>query len=82
MKNEKLTRKEIIDDRLKQAGCIDGDSSQVVEEFNIIVDANMVQEAATLYAGKQLFIQQAITIYGVAAQFHFRKRRVAKTKPY
>lgn len=53
MKNEKLTRKEIIDKRLKQAGWNVGDRTQVVEEFDIIVDANMVQEAATPYSGRQ-----------------------------
>lgn len=53
MKNEKLTRKEIIDDRLKQAGWNVDDRTQVVEEFDIIVDSNMVQEAATSYAGRQ-----------------------------
>lgn len=53
MKNEKLTRKEIIDDRLKQAGWNVGDRTQVIEEFDIIVDSNMVQEAATPYAGRQ-----------------------------
>lgn len=53
MKNEKLTRKEIIDDRLKQAGWNVDDRTQVVEEFDIIVDSNMVQEAATPYAGRQ-----------------------------
>lgn len=53
MKNEKLTRKEIIDNRLKQAGWIVGDRSQVIEEFDIIVDKNLVQEAPTPYAGHQ-----------------------------
>lgn len=53
MKNEKLTRKEIIDDRLKQAGWNVGDRTQVVEEFDIIVDSNMVQEATKPYAGRQ-----------------------------
>ena len=53
MKNEKLTRKEIIDNRLKQAGWIVGDRSQVIEEFDIIVDQNLVQEAPTPYAGHQ-----------------------------
>ena len=48
-----MTRKEIIDDRLKQAGWNIDDRTQVVEEFDIIVDSNMVQEAATPYAGKQ-----------------------------
>lgn len=53
MKNEKLTRKEIIDDRLKQAGWNVDDRTQVVEEFDIVVDSNMVQDAATPYAGRQ-----------------------------
>jgi len=53
LKNEKLTRKEIIDNRLKQAGWNVGDRTQVVEEFDIIVDANMVHEAPTPYAGRQ-----------------------------
>jgi type I restriction enzyme, R subunit len=53
LKNEKLTRKEIIDNRLKQAGWNISDRTQVVEEFNIIVDSNLVQEAATPYAGRQ-----------------------------
>lgn len=53
MKNEKHTRKEIIDHRLKQAGWNVNDRSQVVEEFDIVVDANMVKEASTPYAGHQ-----------------------------
>ncbi|HMW32190.1 MAG TPA: DEAD/DEAH box helicase family protein [bacterium] len=53
MKNEKLTRKEIIDNRLKQAGWNVTDRTQVVEEFDIIVDKNLVQEASTPYAGHQ-----------------------------
>ncbi len=53
MKNEKLTRKEIIDNRLKEASWNIGDRSQVVEEFDIIVDASIVAEAETPYAGKQ-----------------------------
>ena len=53
MKNEKHTRKEIIDNRLKQAGWIVGDRSQVIEEFDIIVDKNLVMEAPTPYAGHQ-----------------------------
>ena len=35
MKNEKLTRKEIIDNRLKQAGWNVTDRTQVIEEFDI-----------------------------------------------
>ncbi len=53
MKNESQTRKQIIDHRLKKAGWIVGDRSQVVEEFDIIVDNNLVQEAPTPYAGHQ-----------------------------
>lgn len=53
MKNEKLTRKEIIDIRLKQAGWNVSDRSQVIEEFDIIVDQNIIQEAFTPYAGHQ-----------------------------
>jgi type I restriction enzyme R subunit len=51
--NEKLTRKEIIDNRLQQAGWNVADPSQVVEEFNIVVDSNVVEEPATPYAGRQ-----------------------------
>ena len=53
MKNEKLTRKEIIDTRLKQAGWNVTDRTQVIEEFDIIVDDNLVQKAATPYGGHQ-----------------------------
>ena len=51
--SEAKTRKEIIDGRLKQAGWNVGDRTQVAEEFDIIVDSNLVQEAATPYAGHQ-----------------------------
>nr|WP_321485582.1 DEAD/DEAH box helicase family protein [uncultured Draconibacterium sp.] len=53
MKNEKLTRKEIIDNRLKLAGWNVSDRSQVIEEFDIIVDGNLASEAPTPYAGHQ-----------------------------
>lgn len=53
MKNEKHTRKEIIDIRLKQAGWNINDRTQVVEEFDIIIDENLVREAPTPYAGHQ-----------------------------
>jgi len=53
LKNEKQTRKEIIDTRLKQAGWNVTDRTQVIEEFDIIVDDNLVQEAATPYGGHQ-----------------------------
>lgn len=53
MKSEKNTRKEIIDNRLKQAGWNIDDRTQVVEEFDIIIDHNLAQEAPTPYAGHQ-----------------------------
>lgn len=53
MKNEKLTRKEIIDNRLEQAGWNVTDRTQIIEEFDIIVDSNLVQEASTPYARHQ-----------------------------
>jgi len=53
LKNEKHTRKEIIDIRLKQAGWNVNDATQVIAEYNIIVDKNLVNEAPTPYAGHQ-----------------------------
>jgi type I restriction enzyme, R subunit len=53
LKTEKLTRKEIIDERLKQAGWIVSDPTQVVEEYDIIIDNNLVKEAPTPFAGHQ-----------------------------
>ncbi|MGF2410682.1 type I restriction endonuclease subunit R [Ferruginibacter sp.] len=53
MKNEKHTRKEIIDTRLKQAGWNVADRTQVVEEFDIIVDVTIAEEAETPYGGHQ-----------------------------
>ena len=53
MKNEKKTRKEIIDNRLKQAGWNVNDRTQVIVEFDIVVDSNLVREAPTPYAGHQ-----------------------------
>jgi type I restriction enzyme R subunit len=53
MRNEKRTRKEIIDTRLKAAGWNVTDRTQVIEEFDIIIDHNLVQEAATPYSGHQ-----------------------------
>ncbi|HBS88110.1 MAG: restriction endonuclease subunit R [Bacteroidetes bacterium GWF2_38_335] len=52
-KTETETRKEIIDNRLKQAGWNINDRTQVMEEFDIIIDKNLVQEAPTPYAGHQ-----------------------------
>lgn len=51
MKNEKLTRKEIIDHRLKQAGWNVTDRTQVIEEFDIHL--TVVEEPTTPYAGHQ-----------------------------
>lgn len=51
MKNEKHTRKEIIDQRLKKAGWTVTDRTQVIEEFDIHL--TVVQEPATPYAGHQ-----------------------------
>lgn len=51
MKNERLTRKEIIDNRLKQAGWNVTDRTQVIEEFDI--QLTVVEEPTTPYAGHQ-----------------------------
>ena len=51
MKTEKLTRKEIIDQRLKQAGWNVTDHTQVVEEFDIHL--TVIEEPQTPYAGHQ-----------------------------
>ena len=45
MKSEKLTRKEIIDNRLKQAGWNVTDRTQVIEEFDIHL--TVVEEPTT-----------------------------------
>lgn len=52
MKNEKLTRKEIIDNRLKQAGWNVTDRTQVIEEFFITVENNVVNEPTTAYSSE------------------------------
>ncbi len=51
--NEAHTRKEIIDKRLLVAGWNVSDPIQVALEYDIIVDTNIVAEAATPYVGKQ-----------------------------
>lgn len=54
MKNEKLTRKEIIDIRLKQAGWNVNDTTQVIEEFGIQVPLpDGVNEPRSKYEGHQ-----------------------------
>ncbi len=49
--NEASTRKSIIDNRLKKAGWIVSDRSQVIEEFDIHL--NNVEDPQTPYAGHQ-----------------------------
>ncbi|MCE2733094.1 MAG: DEAD/DEAH box helicase family protein [Flammeovirgaceae bacterium] len=49
MKNEKLTRKEIIDNRLKLAGWNVTDRTQVIEEFFISIENIIVNEPTTTY---------------------------------
>lgn len=51
LKNEKLTRKEIIDNRLKQAGWNVTDRTQVIEEFDIHL--TVVEEPTNPYSGHQ-----------------------------
>lgn len=51
LKNEKLTRKEIIDHRLKQSGWNVTDRTQVIEEFDIHL--TVVEEPTTRYSGHQ-----------------------------
>ena len=54
MKNEKHTRKEIIDKRLKAAGWNVNDATQVLEEFDIAVPLpDGVNEPRTKYEGHQ-----------------------------
>lgn len=47
MKNEKLLRKEIVDNCLKQASWIVGDRSLVIEEHKIIVASDLIQEVSS-----------------------------------
>ncbi len=51
MKNEKWTRKKIIDHRLREAGWNVTDRSQVIEEFDIHL--TVVEDPKTPYAGHQ-----------------------------
>ena len=53
MQNEKHTRKEIIDYRLKNAGWNVDDRTQVVQEFDIKVEKNRVEEPQEQYGNKQ-----------------------------
>ena len=45
--NESKTRKELIDRQLKEAGWDVDDMTQVVQEFDIIVNDNIVSEPTT-----------------------------------
>ena len=47
MKNEKLLRKEIVDNCLNQVGWIVGDRSQVIEEHEIIIASDLIQEVSS-----------------------------------
>lgn len=49
MTNEKQTRKEIIDNRLKQAGWNINDRTQIIEEFFITKEINLVNEPIIKY---------------------------------
>jgi type I restriction enzyme, R subunit len=53
LKTEKQTRKEFIDARLETAGWNVVDRTQVIEEFDIVVDSGVLKEAPTPYAGHQ-----------------------------
>src|ERR1700733_1226261 len=53
MRSENLTRKEIINQRLKKAGWTVTDRTQVIEEFDIVVNKNLLQEPFIPYAGHQ-----------------------------
>jgi len=53
LKNEKATRIEVIDNRLKTAGWDVSDRSQVIEEFDIVVDSYLASDAQTPYGGRQ-----------------------------
>lgn len=51
--NESKTRKELIDLQLKEAGWDVDDMTQVVQEFDIIVNDNIASEPRTKYSGHQ-----------------------------
>ncbi|MBN8706474.1 MAG: DEAD/DEAH box helicase family protein [Bacteroidetes bacterium] len=53
MSNEKSTRKEIIDHRLDKAGWKVSDRTQVIEEFDIVVDPAVAKDPANPYSGHQ-----------------------------
>jgi len=51
--NESTTRKELIDLQLKEAGWDVDDMTQVLQEFDIIVNDNIASEPRTEYSGHQ-----------------------------
>ena len=51
--NESNTRKELIDLQLREAGWDVNDKTQVVQEFDIIVNDNIVSEPRGKYSGHQ-----------------------------
>jgi type I restriction enzyme, R subunit len=53
LSTEKHTRKQLIDIRLQKSGWNVSDRTQVIEEFNIVVDNSMVQEDAAPYGTQQ-----------------------------
>ncbi len=53
MKTEQQTRMELIDSALKTAGWNVSDPTQVIQEYDIIIDPLQVAEAATPYEGHQ-----------------------------
>jgi type I restriction enzyme, R subunit len=53
MKTEQQTRIELIDAALETAGWSVGDPSQVVLEYDIVVDPVLAAERATPYCGRQ-----------------------------
>jgi len=53
LKTEKHTRKEIIDIRLKYAGWNVSDRTQVIEEFDIIYEKQVVSDVQTSYSAHQ-----------------------------
>ncbi len=75
MKNEKLTRKEIIDNRLKQAGWNVTDRTQVIEEFDIHLT---VTEEAEQLAEELHNEQPHITIELLRKVYNHRKAELVQ----
>ena len=71
-KSEKLTRKEIIDHQLKQADWDISDWTQVIEEFDIVVDVNLTGKTDTIKSQYQSSLQQLENLDGCLSQRAFR----------